>query len=42
MTNEQNPTPLVETSWLASHLDEPNLRILECTVFLRPPRQMGE
>jgi len=31
MTSEQFPTPLVETSWLSSHLDEPNVRILECT-----------
>ena len=42
MTSEQLPTPLVETSWLASRLDEPNLRILECTVFLRSPRKVGE
>ena len=27
---------LATTDWLANHLDAPNLRILECTVFLRP------
>ncbi|MEP7215839.1 MAG: sulfurtransferase [Anaerolineaceae bacterium] len=27
---------LATTGWLAEHLDDPNLRILECTVFLRP------
>ncbi len=27
---------LVTTAWLAEHLAGPNLRLLECTVFLRP------
>jgi thiosulfate/3-mercaptopyruvate sulfurtransferase len=27
---------LVETDWLAQHLDDPNLLVLECTVFLHP------
>ncbi len=27
---------LATTEWLAEHLDDPGLRILECTVFLRP------
>jgi len=27
---------LVSTAWLADHLDDPDLRILECTVHLRP------
>lgn len=26
---------LVETDWLAAHLDDPNLRIIECTVFTK-------
>ena len=26
---------LVETDWLEEHLGDPDLRILECTVFLR-------
>lgn len=30
------PGPLVETEWLHQHLGEPRLRILDCTVFLRP------
>lgn len=28
--------PLVSTSWLADHLADPDLRILECTVELKP------
>jgi thiosulfate/3-mercaptopyruvate sulfurtransferase len=28
--------PLVETGWLAAHLGEPGLRVLECTVHLQP------
>lgn len=36
MAIEKLPSPLVETTWLASHLDEPNIRILDSTVFLRP------
>jgi thiosulfate/3-mercaptopyruvate sulfurtransferase len=27
---------LATTAWLADHLDDPDLRILDCTVFLRP------
>ncbi|MCI0545347.1 MAG: sulfurtransferase, partial [Actinobacteria bacterium] len=27
---------LATTEWLAAHLDDPRMRILECTVFLRP------
>lgn len=27
---------LVETDWLAAHLGEPDLRVLECTVYLQP------
>ena len=29
-----NRTPLVETDWLATHLDDPAVRVLECTVIL--------
>jgi thiosulfate/3-mercaptopyruvate sulfurtransferase len=36
MTIEKLPSPLVETTWLADHLNEPNIRILDSTVFLRP------
>jgi thiosulfate/3-mercaptopyruvate sulfurtransferase len=28
--------PLVETGWLDEHLGDPDLRVLDCTVFLRP------
>ena len=31
-----NPELLVSTDWLAEHLDDPDLRVFECTVFLRP------
>ena len=31
-----NPDLLVSTDWLAEHLEDPDLRIFECTVFLRP------
>ncbi|HMH51420.1 MAG TPA: sulfurtransferase [Candidatus Acidoferrum sp.] len=27
---------LVETDWLAAHLGEPDLRVVECTVYLQP------
>lgn len=30
------PQYLVETDWLALHLDDPAVRVLECTVLLRP------
>ncbi|HYE89616.1 MAG TPA: sulfurtransferase [Terriglobales bacterium] len=30
------PQYLVETDWLAEHLDDPNVRVLECTVYLHP------
>jgi thiosulfate/3-mercaptopyruvate sulfurtransferase len=30
------PQHLVETEWLAKHLDDPGVRVLECTVFLLP------
>lgn len=31
-TSTELPVPLVETEWLADHLDEPDLRILDCSV----------
>jgi thiosulfate/3-mercaptopyruvate sulfurtransferase len=31
------PSPLVTTDWLAANLDAPDLRVLDCTVFLRAP-----
>jgi thiosulfate/3-mercaptopyruvate sulfurtransferase len=30
------PQYLVETDWLAQHLDDPDVRVLECTVYLHP------
>jgi thiosulfate/3-mercaptopyruvate sulfurtransferase len=30
------PQYLVETEWLAQHLDDPGVRVLECTVYLQP------
>jgi thiosulfate/3-mercaptopyruvate sulfurtransferase len=36
------PGPLVEPDWLAAHLDAPDLRIVETTVFLDPPTRPGK
>src|SRR5512147_1437479 len=33
---DQTIQPLVETDWLQGHLEDPDLRVLDCTVFLRP------
>lgn len=33
-----DPDALVQTDWLASHLDDPELRIFDCTTHLRPPQ----
>jgi thiosulfate/3-mercaptopyruvate sulfurtransferase len=30
------PQYLVETEWMAQHLEDPNVRLLECTVYLQP------
>ena len=35
------PGPLVSTQWLADHLDERDLRILEATAWLDPPTTPG-
>ena len=32
----RDPDALVSTEWLAAHLDDANLRIFDCTVYLRP------
>lgn len=34
--------PLVETDWLAAHLEDPDLRILDCSVVFRPPDAGGD
>jgi thiosulfate/3-mercaptopyruvate sulfurtransferase len=37
-----NPQYLVETDWLAQHLDDPGVRVLETTVYLHPePSMLG-
>ena len=33
------PQHLVETDWMAQHLDDPGVRLLECTVYLQPGRR---
>jgi len=30
------PQLLVETDWLAGHLEDPGIRVIECTVYLQP------
>lgn len=35
------PDALVETDWLARHLDDPGVRVLECTVYLHPADPPG-
>jgi thiosulfate/3-mercaptopyruvate sulfurtransferase len=35
------PQYLVETEWLAQHLDDPAVRVLECTVYLHPKPDKG-
>lgn len=34
-----DPNTLVQTDWLASHLADPELRIFDCTTFLRPAQE---
>src|SRR5256712_4004510 len=36
-----NPQFMVETDWLAVHLDDPALRVLECTTILHPRPEGG-
>ena len=36
MIEDQDPGSLIQTGWLAEHLDDPDLRIFECTTHLRP------
>ena len=33
---KRNRSPLVSTSWLAGHLDDPGVRIIDCRWYLRP------
>jgi thiosulfate/3-mercaptopyruvate sulfurtransferase len=36
MTTDRHPEALVQTDWLEAHLRDPDLRIFECTTYLRP------
>jgi thiosulfate/3-mercaptopyruvate sulfurtransferase len=36
MAIDRHPDALVSTAWLAAHLDDPDLRVFECTTWLRP------
>ena len=36
MTLGADPPPLVDTSWLATHLADPDIRIFDCTTYLDP------
>jgi thiosulfate/3-mercaptopyruvate sulfurtransferase len=36
MAIDRHPESLVSTAWLADHLEDPDLRIYECTTHLRP------
>jgi thiosulfate/3-mercaptopyruvate sulfurtransferase len=36
MIADHHPEALVQTEWLAAHLRDPDLRIFECTTYLRP------
>ncbi len=38
MSNPNTEAPLVSTAWLADRLDQPNLRVFDCTVHLRPAK----
>ncbi len=42
MIGTEFPTPLVSTGWLAAHLGDPDLRILDATVWRTPPTRDGE
>jgi len=35
MAGQRLPSPLVETTWLAEHLNEPNMRVIDSTVLLQ-------
>ncbi|MFB6192415.1 MAG: sulfurtransferase [Haloarculaceae archaeon] len=41
MTDDAVPQ-LVDTAWLAANLDDPDLRVLDCTVHLEIDRETGE
>jgi thiosulfate/3-mercaptopyruvate sulfurtransferase len=39
MSIDRHPEALVSAAWLAAHLDNPDLRVFECTTWLRPAEQ---
>ncbi|MFL5655800.1 MAG: sulfurtransferase [Ktedonobacteraceae bacterium] len=41
MASERLPSPLVETTWLAERLNEPNIRVIDSTVFFQPSPSGG-
>jgi thiosulfate/3-mercaptopyruvate sulfurtransferase len=41
LTDFAHPEFIVETSWLADHLNDPSVRVLDCTTHLMPPTQGG-
>jgi thiosulfate/3-mercaptopyruvate sulfurtransferase len=42
MTTSLLPGPLVEDTWLAAHLDDPRLVVLDATTLLPSPREDGD
>ena len=38
----RNPKALVETAWLAENLNDPNLRIFDCTTHLKPAKPSSD
>jgi len=42
MTTSLLPGPLVEDTWLAAHLDDPRLVVLDATALLPSPREDGD
>jgi thiosulfate/3-mercaptopyruvate sulfurtransferase len=39
MSGFAHPEYLVTTEWLAAHLDDPNVIVLDCTMHLTPDRK---
>jgi thiosulfate/3-mercaptopyruvate sulfurtransferase len=39
MSGFAHPEYLVTTEWLAAHLDDPNVIVLDCTMHLTPDRE---
>ncbi len=42
MTTTLLPGPLVDDTWLAAHLDDPRLVVLDATALLPSPREDGD